>query len=179
MSCNCFNTKPVFLRTDGFNARLEKSKCRCTSRFNVSERRSSFKIKCNDVKCVDKYKIDGCFDMSTELKCDYLFHYHPIKNNIVVKNSYVFVELKGSEFDHGVKQISTTIKRFIDNDYFVGKNKVEVTGVLVCTKYPKNNSRSRTNKKAVKESFPNLNFKMLYGKSDGNAVFNPETREIE
>ena len=85
MSCNCFNTKPVFLRTDGFKDRLEKSKCRCTSRFNVSERRSSFRIKCNDVKFVDKYKIDGCFDTSTELKCDYLFHYHPIKNNTVSK----------------------------------------------------------------------------------------------
>lgn len=179
MSCNCFNIKPVFQKSDNFDERLEKSKCRCTSRFNVSERRSSFMLKCNNIKFVDKYKIDGCFDTSTELKCDYLFHYHPITNKTVIKNSYVFVELKGSEFDHGVKQISATVKRFIDNDFFVGKTKLEVTGVLVCTKYPKNSSKNRTNKKDVKASLSNLNFKMLFGKSDGNAVYNPETREIE
>ena len=140
----------------------------------MSERKSSFEIKCRDIEVVEKYMIDGCFDTSTDVKCDYLFYYHP--NN---KNSYVFVELKGSDFEHGIEQINVTVKRFVDNDFFVGKNNLEVTGVLVCTQYPKNNSKTRSNKKDVKNTFPHLNFKMLYGKTKGKAIYNPDTRETE
>ena len=104
----------------------------------MSERKSSFEIKCRDIEVVEKYMIDGCFDTSTDVKCDYLFYYHP--NN---KNSYVFVELKGSDFEHGIEQINVTVKRFVDNDFFVG------------------------------------NFKMLYGKTKGKAIYNPDTRETE
>lgn len=103
MSCKCFDQKPQCRPTDDFIVRLEASKCSCTSRFTVQERKSKFTVLSRDTSVIDKYKIDGYFDTDvTHDKCDYLFRHHPSNPE---KNTCLFVELKGIDIDHAVKQI--------------------------------------------------------------------------
>ena len=109
MSCKCFDQKPQCRPTDDFIVRLEASKCHCTSRFTVQERKCKFAILSRDISVIDKYKIDGHFDTdATHDKCDYLFRHHPANPE---KNTCLFVELKGIDIEHAVKQIGDTIDR--------------------------------------------------------------------
>lgn len=43
MSCKCLDKKPKFTSTTSFDDKYELSKCRCASRFTVSENKSKFR----------------------------------------------------------------------------------------------------------------------------------------
>ena len=91
MSCKCFNRRFVFKNTDSFDHKYVNSKCKCTSRFTICENKSKFTIASKDISEVDKIKIDGYFDSSSEhRKCDYLFVYTSPLNCV-----YIFVERNG------------------------------------------------------------------------------------
>ena len=101
MSCKCFNRRFVFKNTDSFDHKYVNSKCKCTSRFTICENKSKFTIASKDISEVDKIKIDGYFDSSSEhRKCDYLFVYTSPLNCV-----YIFVELKGTDIAHAITQI--------------------------------------------------------------------------
>ena len=141
MSCKCFDQKPQCRPTDDFIVRLEASKCYCTSRFTVQERKSKFIVMSRDTSVIDKYKIDGYFDTDTSHdKCDYLFCHHPANPE---KNTCLFVELKGIDIEHAVKQISDTIDRFSRNGYFHDKSNLNIIGTIVSTGYPANDATYR------------------------------------
>lgn len=141
MSCKCFDHKPSCRPTDDLMRRLEASKCTCASRFKVQERKSSFVVVSHDTAVIDKYKIDGHFDTdATHDKCDYLFLHHPSGSQ---KNTCIFVELKGTDIAHAVKQIGDTIDRFSHDGYFRDKSDLALIGAIVSTGYPANDATYR------------------------------------
>ena len=151
MSCKCFDQKPKCSSTDDFYIRLEASKCQCASRFTVQENKSKFSVLSRDTSVIDKYKIDGYFDSdASHDKCDYLFYHHP---SIPEKNTYLFVELKGTDIEHAVKQIGDTINRFSSNRYFIGKQNLCIIGAIVSTGYPANDATFRRRVKELTKRF--------------------------
>ena len=111
MSCKCFNRRFVFKNTDSFEHKYVNSKCKCTSRFTICENKSKFTIASKDISEVDKIKIDGYFDSSSEhRKCDYLFVYTSPLNCV-----YIFVELKGTDIAHAITQIGNTVNLFYNH----------------------------------------------------------------
>lgn len=145
MSCKCFDKKPGFSETAPFDERYEQSKCRCNSRFTVSENRSKFTIGSKDLTKVDKVKIDGYFDRSSEhRKCYYLFVYTSDPKQI-----YIFVELKGTDISHAVTQIGNTVNLFYDQGYLKGK---QVVGAIVSSRHPSNDGTYRKAKQILERS---------------------------
>ena len=141
MSCKCFDHKPSCRPTDVFFISLEESKCYCASRFKVHERKSSFVMVSRDVTAINKFKIDGHFDTdTTHDKCDYLFHHHPSGTK---KDTCIFVELKGVDIEHAVKQIGDTINRFSRDGYFHNKPNLNIIGAIISTGYPANDATYR------------------------------------
>ena len=158
MSCKCFDQKPQCRPTDDFLVRLEASKCHCESRFSVKERKSSFIVVSRDSTIIDKYKIDGYFDTdTTHDKCDFLFHYHP---SDAQKNTCIFVELKGVDIEHAVKQIGDTIDRFSREGYFDEKQNLNLIGAIVSTGYPANDATYRRRVMEITKRFSRYHFRI-------------------
>lgn len=140
MSCNCFNKKIEFTNSESFDDRLNKSKCKCNSRFCVSENKSRFRVVSRDIEKVDKVKIDGCFLPSeATIKCDYLF----ICKSSREKDTYVFVELKGQDIDYAISQIRETINHFLLKGRL---SQYIVRGVIVNSNTPSHTGTYRVNK---------------------------------
>lgn len=175
MSCKCFDQKPSCKPTDEFLIRLEASKCHCGSRFSVKERNSSFIIVSRDTSVTDKYKIDGHFDTeATHDKCDYLFHHHPATQQ---KNTCIFVELKGGDIKHAIKQIGDTIDRFSRDGYFTDKQNLNLIGAIVSTGYPANDATYRRRVMEITKRFrqyhlriENKKFEMRYIPETGRCL---------
>lgn len=156
MKCKCFDKNVSFRPTDTFYIRLNKSKCRCTSRFTVSENKSSFSIRCNKAKLVDKYKIDGYFDNdTTHKKCDYLFIYHHTNRDTII-----FVELKGEGIKRAFEQLDNTISIFDKEKFFAGMKDFELIGAIVFTRNPADDATIRKLKKGVYEKFKKYNLQI-------------------
>lgn len=146
MSCKCFDNKPSFSEATPFDERYELSKCKCSSRFTVTENKSKFTINSKELDKVDKIKVDGYFDCSSEhRKCDYLFVY---KSNSS-KQIYIFVELKGTDIAHAVTQISNTVNLFYTHNYLQDK---KVIGVIVSSRHPSNDGTYRKAKMTLERS---------------------------
>ena len=155
MSCKCFNNKAAFTPKDTFITRLKKSKCNCSSRFKVKENKSSFSICCNEPKLVDKYKIDGYFDCDiTHRKCDYLFTCHYNTETII------FVELKGTDIKHAIRQLDETISIFAKEQFFVQIKDFVLIGAIVSTGYPSDDATFRKLKTNIIKKFKNYNLQI-------------------
>lgn len=171
MSCKCFDQKPSCKPTDEFLVRLEASKCNCTSRFTVQERKSKFSVISRDTTVIDKYKIDGHFDTdASHDKCDYLFCHHPVNPQ---KDTCIFVELKGGDIKHAVKQIGDTIDRFSRDGYFNDKQNINLIGAIVSTAYPGNNSTYRHHVMKITKRFSRYNLRIENTKYEMRYI--PET----
>ena len=146
MSCKCFDNKPSFSEAAPFNVRYEQSKCRCNSRFTVSENKCKFTINSKDINKVDKIKIDGYFDRSSDYrKCDYLFVYTSDSS----QQSYIFVELKGVDIVHAITQIENTVNLFYNENYLKDKKAI---GIIVSSRHPSNDGTYRKAKLKLERS---------------------------
>lgn len=154
MSCNCFNTKKAPDSTLGLKDRIEKSKCTCSSRFTVQENRRTFSINKNVCEVdLEKIKVDGFLINSTAIKkCDYLYIYNK-------SNTYIFVELKGSDIKHALDQLKSVIEYFY-NEKVINTN-TTIRGAVAFSTYPGNNSTYRTAKARLmnnlSKKFKNIN----------------------
>lgn len=156
MNCKCFDKRVEFKPTDSFEIRLDKSKCYCSSRFKVKERKSSFCIDCKECKLVDKYKIDGHFDNSkSHKKCDYLFLYHKKNAKIII-----FVELKGGDLKEAVHQIDTTISIFEKEQFFKKIKEFELIGAIVSSSYPSDDASFRKLKTKIIRKYKRYNLQI-------------------
>lgn len=145
MSCKCFNRRFVFKNTDSFDHKYVNSKCKCTSRFTICENKSKFTIASKDISEVDKIKIDGYFDSSSEhRKCDYLFVYTSPLSCV-----YIFVELKGTDIAHAITQIGNTVNLFYNQGYLKDK---KVIGAIVSSRHPSNDGTYRKAKQTLEKS---------------------------
>lgn len=145
MSCNCFSGKPSFPSRITFNERLKRSACHCNARFVVEENHRRFCINCNKISDVNKYMIDKWFDNSSDhLKCDYFFEYKRIDGEHAKVDTAIFVELKGVDIDHAVKQIDQTITTFKQGGYFRTTTINKVIAAIVFSHFPSNNYSYRS-----------------------------------
>ena len=144
MSCKCFNgIKPT---EKSFKLKLEVSKCKCSSRFSVKEKGKQFSIDLvKDISDIDKVKIDGFFDCTSNTKCDYLFIYKKKE----IPDVFVFVELKGIDTKHAIEQIETSVNQFYNNKCITGTNPVR--GAIVASAMPKDNGTYRTAKRLTEK----------------------------
>ena len=172
MSCKCFDQKPACHPTDEFLVRLDASKCHCESRFSVKERKSSFVVVSRDATIIDKFKIDGHFDTdTTHDMCDYLFRHHPTSP---LKDTCIFVELKGVDIEHAVKQIGDTINRFSRDGYFSDKPNLTLIGAIVSTGYPANDATYRRRIMEITKRFSQYRLRIENKKYEMRYI--PETR---
>ncbi len=72
----------------------------------VTENKSTFRIINRSLLTVNKVAVDGCYQEGSSKKCDYLFE---IIHDSNVDTVY-YVELKGRDVEHGIKQLTSTIK---------------------------------------------------------------------
>jgi hypothetical protein len=118
------------------------SRCNeCTNNkiVRVSENRREFRIENNSRYEINKVTVDDCY-ITSGLKCDYLFEII----NTDIKEVF-YVELKGSDIFHGIKQLESTIKycKTIHNT-------ITKTAYIVASRFPKSSTSSQKFKKEFK-----------------------------
>jgi hypothetical protein len=81
-----------------------KDKC-CVTNTNklvvFEESRSKLVIENKDEVQATKVTVDGC-EITTGIRCDYMY---------LIKDSEIYIELKGQDIKHAVDQLETTIKK--------------------------------------------------------------------
>ena len=172
MSCKCFVNIPKFRQGASFSECLDISKCTCTARFVVSEKKSRFELLSCSLDEVDKYKIDNYFNQDkTQKKCDYYFNFHPTNQ----PNVCVFVELKGVDIETAVQQLEATLTDFETNGYFSEIKDTKVVCAIVSTGYPSDDSTYRSLIKSLKARHKRLNPTIERKKYEMR--YNPQTGE--
>ncbi len=110
---------------------IEKIKKSCINRNNgsiisVSENSMRFEIINNRRQNYFIIRIDGCQICGEEQRCDYVI--------VEEVNTCYFIELKGSDVSHAVKQLSNTIKLLISNTFICNYDSIEC--YIVCSQSP-------------------------------------------
>lgn len=109
------------------------------SQIKFEEKQSQFILLNPEHKIVDYITVDGCiYDKgSANLRCDYALNHN---------NTTVFIELKGSDITHAIKQILATKQ---DAKFAIKPNKV---AVVITRKMPKDDSSLRAQKIQLKNN---------------------------
>ncbi|RTL01995.1 MAG: hypothetical protein EKK57_03090 [Proteobacteria bacterium] len=118
------------------------------SQIKCEEKQSKFILLNPERKLVDYITIDGCMYPRGhhELCCDYALNFD---------DTTVFVELKGSDIAHAIKQVLATKQ---DAKFSINTNK---SAVIVTSKMPKDDSSLRQQKINLKKQ----NIKLMAGNS--------------
>lgn len=71
----------------------------------IVENKRAFSIQNLSRTTINKIRVDGCLiDDNTTQRCDYLFEVGTVEIQVL------YVELKGGDISHGIKQLSNTMK---------------------------------------------------------------------
>lgn len=100
-------------------------KCRNTSKnkiFTFKEQRSLLNLINTDEVDSTKVDVDGCEIDDDGIKCDYLH---------IAKGIEMYIELKGQDIPHALKQIERTINLLSSN----AKTQVKIS-YIICTRSP-------------------------------------------
>lgn len=118
------------------------------SQIKCEEKQSKFILLNPDRKSVDYIMVDGCIYPRGhhELCCDYALNF---------ENITVFIELKGSDIAHAIKQVLATKQ---DARFQINTNKF---AVIVTSKMPKDDSSIKQQKINLKKQ----NIKLMAGNS--------------
>lgn len=87
--------------------------CYCSNKkkFSNGEKQKGFFIENLDSSNICQITIDNCFETSKTLsKCDCLYSFSSTKEPNLIKK-LLFVEFKGKNFEHGIKQLEDTYIR--------------------------------------------------------------------
>lgn len=90
-----------------------------------SENRSKLTIENIDRVTGRKVIVDGC-EITEGLRCDFMY---------IIKNSELFIELKGQDLNHAIKQLETTINSLSNDE----KNSKKIS-FIICTRSPLNSA---------------------------------------
>jgi len=106
----------------------------------AEENKRKFIFKNNSNSMVNKVKVDDCY-IKKGLRCDYLIEL--IDSNVV--KTVFYIELKGSDINHAIKQIESTLQycKQIHND----ANK---ECYIILSKFPSSGTSSQILKKKFK-----------------------------
>lgn len=99
--------------------------CRTTSKnkiFKFEEQRSSLTLENIDQVLSTKIIVDGCEINDNDVKCDYLH---------LAKGMEMYIELKGQDILHAMKQIERTMK-LLSSNY----QKQAKISYIICTRSP-------------------------------------------
>lgn len=113
------------------------------SHIKCGEKQSKFILLNPLRKSVDYITVDGCLYTPTDhgLRCDYALNFD---------DKTVFVELKGSDIAHAIKQILATEQ---DAKFTINTNK---TAIIITSKTPKNDSSLQIQKVKLKKRYIEL-----------------------
>ena len=154
MSCKCFDNIPSFRKGLSYAERLDLSKCTCTARFVVNEKKSRFELLDCSLNEIDKFKIDNYFNQDkTQKKCDYYFNFHASDQS----NVCIFVELKGVDIETVVEQLEATLSDFERNGQFDAIKDAKVVCAIVSSGYPSDDATYRSLVKSLKSKHKRLN----------------------
>lgn len=99
--------------------------CRTTSKnkiFKFEEQRSSLTLENKDLVESTRIIVDGCEINDNDIRCDYLH---------IAKNVEMYIELKGQDLLHAMKQIERTM-RLLSSNY----QKHAKVSYIICTRSP-------------------------------------------
>jgi len=116
------------------------NKCTKNKIVPVNENKREFRIQNNSRYEINTVTVDKCY-ITSGLKCDYLFE---IILNTDIKKVY-YVELKGSDISHGIKQLESTIQ-YCKSEH----NRVSKEAYIIASKFPKSSTSSQKLKKEFK-----------------------------
>ena len=123
------------------------SSCNTTTNnkiISVSENRRTFKVKNDSSFTINEVEVDGCYK-TTGAKCDYLFEVisKDTKTNIETVSIVFYVELKGSDINHAIEQLESTIQHCLTEHKKVNKKEC----YIVASKVPSSGPKSQVLKK--------------------------------
>lgn len=85
------------------------------------EARSKLVIENKDEVEATKVTVDGC-EITSGIRCDYMY---------LIKETEIFIELKGQDIKHAINQLETTIKKLSSNIKTTKKK-----SFIICTRSP-------------------------------------------
>lgn len=102
---------------------MKKECCDTNNNRTVVFQESKSKLIIENIDGVEATKvvIDGC-EIKTGIRCDYLY---------LIKNLEIYIELKGQDIHHAVKQVESTIKKVSKNPKACNKK-----AFIICTRSP-------------------------------------------
>ena len=124
---------------------LPFEKCTATSKNKIvvaEERSKQLRIINPYKKPISKIQIDGCLITDDSLKCDYVFEI-----DIPVSNA-IYLELKGTDIPHAVKQLKSTLQLFKEKHKELKKD-----CIVVCYSVPRTTLIIQKYKLELKRSF--------------------------
>jgi len=127
----------------------ECEECNCNSKIPIKEppNRSEIIFLNPDAIAVRKIKVDGCVIKDNKtLRCDYIL--------IPGDDVEIYIELKGSDINHAVKQIESTIRKLSENPA-----KLKKLCFIVSTRVPKQGTNTQNLQVQFKKKF-NASFRV-------------------
>ncbi len=108
----------------------------------VNQNRRKFTIQNKSALKINKVEVDGCY-IKDGLKCDYLFEI--INKDIIL---VFYVELKGKDIEHAIKQLLSTINycKVIHKD-------IEKECYIIASRVPKSSTSTQNIKKEFKKKY--------------------------
>lgn len=91
--------------------------------------------------------IDNCIIKGERIRCDFMLYIEE-KNDKFREN---YIEIKGSDIEHAVNQITSTIDYLIEN-HKTRKN-TSRAGYIICSKYPSADTSSQSHKIKMRKKY--------------------------
>lgn len=116
--------------------------CRRTSNqkiFVYEEKKSKLTLENKDQVDSVSIIVDGCEINDSTIRCDF-FH--------IAKETEFYIELKGQDIEHAVKQIISTIKRLSSNERTQRKK-----SYIICTRSPLSSSKIQNYKYLFRKNY--------------------------
>lgn len=82
------------------------NECNNNKNIVIEENRRKLIVLNNANFKINKVRVDGCY-ITNKLKCDYLLELIDNKDNVHI---VFYVELKGSDINHAIKQVESTMR---------------------------------------------------------------------
>lgn len=118
------------------------SKCRITSKnkiFVFEENKSKLTLLNKDQVDSTRILVDGCEINDKSIRCDFLH---------IAKETEMYIELKGQDLEHAIKQISNTIRILSSNP-----SKSIKRSYVICTRSPLSSTQIQNLKRTFKRDF--------------------------
>lgn len=122
--------------------------CSTTSKnkiFTFKEQKSSLTLENKEEALSTKIEVDGCEISDNGLKCDFLHLKYDTEEKRILE---IYIELKGQDLDHAIKQIERTISILSDSPKSFPK-----VSYIICTRSPMSSTEIQIYARKFKEKY--------------------------